>query len=160
MKFETVYIDQNNKEFLREMIYTAIYVPKEAPPLPFSIIDHPDISKYIADWGKAGDFGVIAKTNEEKAGAIWIRYFDKNNPGYGFISEEIPELTMALKSEFRNRRLGTHMMQKFLSMCRDKEIQSISISVDKRNPAFSFYKRLGFKIVSENDADFLMKIDL
>ena len=150
MQFETELAGSQNTAFLREMLYEAIYVPEEKKPLPLSILDNPLISKYIDNWGRKGDFGIIAKKDGTYIGAVWARYFSSGNRGFGFISGSIPELSMALKPEYRNRGLGTEMMKRFLEMCRQRGIKSISLSVDKRNRAFSFYKRTGFIVVSEN----------
>lgn len=40
-------IKQNEIYFLREMLYLALYVPEGESPFPKSILDNPDISKYI-----------------------------------------------------------------------------------------------------------------
>ena len=141
-------------------MYDAIYVPENENPLPLSIIENPLISKYIEEWGRKGDFGIIYKINVNKIGAVWIRFFYSSNKGFGFISESIPELSMAIKKEYRNQGLGSEMLKRFLAMCRERGIRNISISVDKRNKAFYFYKRIGFKVISENKEDFLMKIEI
>jgi len=160
MQLETEIIDKNNDTFLREMMYEAIYVPENEKSLPLSTLENPLISKYIDTWGRKGDFGIMAKTDGINIGAIWIRYFSSKNRGFGFINGNIPELSMALKREYRNQGFGTEMMKRFLNMSGERGIQSISISVDKRNRAFSFYKRAGFKVVSENKEDYVMRIDI
>ncbi|MBN2049622.1 MAG: GNAT family N-acetyltransferase [Spirochaetales bacterium] len=158
MKVAIERIDENNKGFLREMLYQAIYVPEEEQPLPVSVLDDPLLSKYIEDWGKEGDFGIIALIGDLKAGAIWLRYFTSEKKGWGFIAESIPELSMAMMPEYRNRGLGTEMMTRFLDLARERGISCISISVDKRNRAVHFYQRIGFVLVRENEEDFVMKI--
>ena len=41
----------NETELLREMLYEALFVPKGQLPFPKSIIDQPEMAKYINQWG-------------------------------------------------------------------------------------------------------------
>ena len=51
-------------------------------------------------------------------------------------------------------------MQARLSELRVLGFKKISLSVDKANRAITFYKRLGFKVIKEQETDFLMLKDL
>jgi [ribosomal protein S18]-alanine N-acetyltransferase len=143
--------------FLREMLYVAVFVPEEERPLPFSIIDLPEISKYIDNWNDTFDFGLIALYHDEPVGAIWCRLFTEDYKGYGYIDSETPEVSMALKEEFRNRGFGTQMMNQIFNLAREKGFKALSLSVDKRNMANRLYLRMGFEIVDNEGADFKMK---
>jgi len=146
--------------FLREMLYLAIFVPPGQNPYEKSVIDLPEISKYIESWDDLRDFGIICFTNENLLGAIWGRLFSAENKGYGFVDAETPELTMAVKTDFRNRGIGTRLMHRFLQQAKNKGHKSISLSVDKRNRAFQFYERMGFFVVGEMETSVTMKIRL
>ena len=146
--------------FLREMLYLAIFVPPGQNPYEKSVIDLPEISKYIESWDDLRDFGIICFTNENLLGAIWGRLFSAENKGYGFVDAETPELTMAVKTDFRNRGIGTRLMHRFLQQAKNKGHKSISLSVDKRNRAFQFYERMGFSVVGELETSVTMKIHL
>jgi ribosomal protein S18 acetylase RimI-like enzyme len=150
-------IDKNDYPFLREMLYKAVFVPEEERPLPFSIIDLPEISKYIDNWNDNFDFGLIVLHQEKSVGAIWCRLFSEDLKGYGYIDNETPEVSMALKEEFRNKGFGNQMMSQIFNLAREKGLKALSLSVDKRNCAYRLYLRMGFKIVDEAGADFKMK---
>ena len=152
-------IKQNEIGFLREMLYLALYVPEGEPPFPKSILDNPDISKYIDNWGTLpNDLALVAVINNELIGTIWGRTFSKSNAGYGFIDENTPEISMAVKGKFRNRGIGTKLIDEISKMYFSKGVKSISLSVDKRNKASFLYKRKGFFVVGEDeDKDFIMK---
>ena len=65
-------IKHNEIDFLRKMLYLALYVPEGQPPFPKSILNHPDISKYIENWGTLkNDLALVAVINNEPIGAIW-----------------------------------------------------------------------------------------
>jgi GNAT superfamily N-acetyltransferase len=150
-------INKNDYPFLREMLYEAIFVPEGEKPFPMSIIDLPEIAKYIDNWDSTVDFGLIVLYHDEPVGAIWCRLFSEEYKGYGFVDRDIPEVSMALKKEFRNRGFGTKMMEQTFTLANEKGYKTLSLSVDKRNRAFEFYKRMGFEIVSEIGTAFTMK---
>lgn len=152
-------IKHNEIGFLREILYLALYVPEGQPPFPKSILDHPDISKYIENWGTLkNDLALVAVINNEPIGAIWGRTFSKSNTGFGFIDEKTPEICMAVKEKFRNLGIGTKLIDEISKIYFSKGIKSVSLSVDKQNRASLLYKRMGFFVVGEDeDKDFIMK---
>ncbi len=149
-------IDNKNIGFLREMLFEALFVPEDKKPFPKSIIDSPEISKYIKNWDNSDDFGLIAHFNKELIGAIWGRLFIESNKGYGFIDINTPELTMAIKDKYRNQGIGTKLLEEFIILARSKGHKNLSLSVDKRNKAVSFYQRAGFEIVDELETAYTM----
>ena len=151
-------IKHNEIAFLKEMLYMALYVPEGQPPFPKSILDNPDISKYINHWGTLpNDLALVAVFNDELIGAIWGRTFSKSNAGFGFIDENTPEICMAVKEKFRNRGIGAKLIDEISKIYFSKGIKSISLSVDKQNRAKLLYLRNGFIIVKDEGADFTMK---
>jgi ribosomal protein S18 acetylase RimI-like enzyme len=156
--FKTIIRD--DYAFLKDMLYEAIFVPEGLKPLDRSILDHPEISKYLDSWGRQGDFGLILSFGVEQIGAIWGRLFPENDKGYGFVDSSTPELSMAIKSDYRNQGMGTKLLSGFLKYASEKGYNKISLSVDKRNQAFSFYKKNGFVIFSESGNSCTMTIRL
>ena len=145
---------------LSEFLHLAIFVPPGQVSFEKSIIDLPEISRYIEDWNDSKDFGIICFANEKPIGAIWGRLFTAQDKGYGFVDAQTPELTMAIKETYRNRGIGNWLMQQFCQQIKNRGFNSISLSVDKRNRAFGFYKRMGFFVVGEMETSFTMKIKL
>ena len=151
-------IKRNEIYFLSEALYLALYVPEGQPPFPKSILDNPDISKYIDHWGALpNEIALVAVINNKLIGAIWGRAFSSSKPGYGFIDENTPEISMAVKEKFRNQGIGSKLLDEISKMYFSKGIKSISLSVDKRNRAKSLYIRKGFIIAKDKGADITMK---
>ena len=151
-------IKHNEIDFLSEMLYLALFVPKGKPPFPKSILDNPDISKYIDHWETLpNDLALVAVINNELVGAIWGRTFSKSNAGFGFINENTPEICMSVNEKFRNRGIGSKLITEIFKIYFSKGIKSISLSVDKLNKASLLYKRKGFFIVEDEGDDFIMK---
>lgn len=149
-------IKHSDYPFLREMLYQSIFVPQGVNPFDKSIIDNPEISKYIENWNEDEDYGIVICNEELSVGAIWARLFTNQNKGYGYVNDHTPELGMALFENYRNLGLGSKLMEKFLELSKDLGYESISLSVDKRSPAFRFYERFGFAVVDELETAYTM----
>jgi GNAT superfamily N-acetyltransferase len=149
LNFRTIKSD--DKEFLREMLYQAVFVPPGQNPYDRSILDLPDISRYISNWGTKDDFGLMACINDEPIGAVWARLFDLSEKGFGYVDDQTPELTIAIIGEYRNKGIGRILMEKFFLLAIEQGYSKVSLSVDQRNPAFGFYQRLGFVIEGGTD---------
>lgn len=114
-------------------------------------MDEPHIAQYFKDWGRSGDFGFVAIEGDEKVGAVWCRLFHQEYPGYGFVADNIPELSIAVLEEFRGAGLGIALIKHALSDAQKKGVPGISLSVDARNIALNWCLKLGFNVVSTKD---------
>jgi [ribosomal protein S18]-alanine N-acetyltransferase len=149
MNFRFRKINQTDYPFLREMLYEAIFIPEGSDLLDKSIIDIPQLSKYIENWQQDSGFGIIVIIGNKPIGAVWARLFKMENKGYGFVHEKIPELSMAISRNYRNKGIGTELLKRFITFGKELGYSSVSLSVDKRNEATKFYKKLGFTILEE-----------
>ncbi|UZO79960.1 GNAT family N-acetyltransferase [Aquimarina sp. ERC-38] len=154
-------IADNEIEFLKEMLYEAIFVEDGQPQLPKSIIKKPNLAKYITDFGlKKTDVCLVAIENKTLVGACWGRLFNEKDKGYGFINSKTPELSIAVKVSYRNKGIGTKLIEEIIKLYQELNIKSISLSVDKRNPAFRLYSKLGFEVKVETDKSLIMQREL
>lgn len=141
----------NDESFLWEMLYQAIYVPQGTTSLAREIIYQPEIAKYVQNWQTDGIGSIaILKSNQTPIGATWIRLFNLKNPGYGYINDEIPELSIAVLPEYRNQGIGTKLILDLFEKVTDS-YPAISLSVSLDNPALRLYQRLGFEIVEKSN---------
>lgn len=142
-------IRNDDVSFLWEMLYESLFVPEGQKPFSKDIIKDRTISKYVDGWGQEGDFGFIAiNSHNQPIGSITARYFSENNKGFGYIDKDIPELGMAMLSEFRGKGIGTALLNQLLEEARKKEIKGLSLSVDPLNRvAVHLYQQFGFKEV-------------
>lgn len=141
---------------LREFLYQAIYLPEGVVPPPRSVIDLPELQIYIADFGtQPGDHCLVAEVGEKVVGAAWCRIMED----YGHIDSSTPSLAISLLPEYRGRGIGTQLLNALLLLLRENGYQGASLSVQKENPALRLYQRVGFRIVSEKDTEYLMLWD-
>ena len=152
----TQQLDKSDYLFLKEILYHALYLPEGAVPYEKSVLDLPEIAKYVECWGRKGDFGVKMVADDKIIGAIWGRLFTARNPGYGFVSDQIPEITMAMLPGFRNQGFGTKLYHDFEILAEECGFQKLSLSVDKANPACRFYLREGYEILGEEGTAYTM----
>ncbi len=149
-------IRAEDADCLRAMLYHAIYVPPDAPPPPLDIVDVPDIARYITDFGqRAGDLGVLACADGECVGAAWTRLLH----GYGFIAEDVPELSIALAPEYRGQGIGSRLLEQMLVALRPS-FRYVSLSVSEENPAKRLYERFGFQTWSVSAGTATMRLEL
>ena len=134
----------SDEDVLREMLYLAVFVAPGTPPPPPSIIAQPEVARYVRGWGRPGDDGVIAALpTGEPIGAAWLRLWSVDDHGYGFVGAQTPELSMAVRSEFRGQGIGTLLLQRILDRG-DRIHESVSLSVSLQNPAVQLYEKFGF----------------
>ncbi|MGM0653173.1 MAG: N-acetyltransferase family protein [Bacillota bacterium] len=147
--------------FLQQMLYEAIFIPEGETKPPLSILDAPEINKYVRGWKKTDDVGFIAEIEGEDAGAAWTRLFENTEAGgYGFVDNGTPELALAIYEKYRGMGVGTALMQALTEELKMLGYKKLSLSVDKANRAVNLYKRLEFKVIKEQETDFLMVKDL
>lgn len=154
-------IKANDEPFLSEILYQALYIPSGASPLPRDIILRPELAKYYQDWGWEGDRGLIAALEQSQipVGAAWLRLFASNNPGYGYIDDHTPELSIALLPKYRGQGIGTKLLTELLDQARSS-YSAVSLSVLLDNPALRLYRRFGFEVFEQHDNSLTMKKDL
>lgn len=152
---------KNEVGFLKEMLYDAIFIEEGQPKLPRSIIEDPSLAKYIADFGSEKfDLCLVAVENSVLIGASWGRLFDENNKGFGYVNSETPELSLAVKEQFRNKGIGTELIKQIAKKYQELKVNHLSLSVDKKNPAIRLYTRLGFQTKIEAKKSVIMQMEL
>ena len=146
--------------FLKEMTYQAIYSPKGGGFLPRKILEEPAIRSYYADFGRAGDLAFVALSDGQAVGAVWIRFATTAQKGYGFVRADVPELMLAVLPAFRGRGIGTVLLEQMMTQLRATDLEAVSLSVARSNPARSLYERLGFRVVKNQRNSCTMLIGL
>lgn len=128
------------------MVYEALFVVPGADPFPLTVLDEPQIAHYAKAFGQTGDQGLIAETPAgSPIGAAWVRRFSATDPGYGYVDDDTPELSIAVVRTSRGTGVGTALlMQLFV------DVPRCSLSVDRRNPAVRLYERLGFETIEQS----------
>jgi GNAT superfamily N-acetyltransferase len=109
-------MDSADEAILKEMLFECIYLPEvEKKNLSKEILEHPDLKKYYTGWGREEDIAIVAYIEAVGIiGCAWGRLFNLEQKGYGFIHEDIPEISIALNSRYRNKGIGTRLLKKLI----------------------------------------------
>ena len=115
------------------------------------------LSRYVENWGRPGDVAVIAHETGNRVGAAWLRIFSPDEPGYGYVDDTTPELSIAVVPSRRRHGLGQELMDALLAAASSAGHEAVSLSVESDSPAVSFYERNGFERVREEDGGLVMR---
>lgn len=130
--------------------------PDSARPELQELLQHEPLARYFEGWGRAGDMAIIAAHEGEPIGAGWFRTFSESEPGYGFVSSEVPELGIAVAPHARGCGAGTAILRELQDAARANGYEGLSLSVHPESPALRLYRRAGFTPVSETATSITM----
>lgn len=106
----------------------------------------PDTHRYVRDWGRPTDIGVIALDESGAAvGAAWARLFDAETASPAFIDDHTPELTIATTADVRGRGLGSALLQRLHEVAAGAGLPGLTLGVHRDNhPARRLYRANGW----------------
>lgn len=116
--------------------------------------------RYVEEWPRADDVGVIAEDDDRVVGAAWFRRFAPDRPGFGFIDELTPEVSVAVDPGCRGRGVGSQLLTALIALGRDRGFESLSLSVESQNRVVNLYRRLGFVVAHDEIGSYTMRLDL
>jgi ribosomal protein S18 acetylase RimI-like enzyme len=118
------------------------------------------VTRYVEGWGRPGDRVLIVIEGFQPVGAAWYRLFTEAQPGYGFVDEQTPELTIAVVPSRRGRGYGDELLTALLAQAPEDGFTAVSLSVEPDNPALALYERHGFRRTGERFGALVMRADL
>lgn len=150
-------LKSDETELLRDFLYEAIFIPDGVEPPAREIIEQPELKIYYEDFGTdIADCCIVADDDGRVIGAVWTRIMND----YGHVDDETPSFAISLYKEWRGQGIGTQLMKEMLALLKEKGYQRASLAVQKANYAVRMYERVGFKIVDEDDEEYIMVCDL
>lgn len=142
---------------LQDFLYEAIFIPQGVTPPPRSIIQDKSLQVYIRGFGQQPDDRcLVAEADNRVVGAIWSRIMID----YGHIADDIPSIAISLYKDYRNKGIGTEMLRQMLDLLKADGYKSVSLSVQKANYAMKMYQKAGFKVISDDAEEAIMKCTL
>ena len=139
-------------EFLADMLVEAVnWSPEWKPKSRRLVLSDPHTAHYIAGWPRETDLGVIAEAAAEPVGAAWVRFFTADDPAYGFVSPDVPELGIGVAAAWRGRGVGRDLLRAIAALAAQAGIGRISLSVERKNFARTLYLSEGFTVVDASD---------
>lgn len=150
-------IRKDEYKLLEDFLYEAIFIPVGVEKPSRDIIKNKELQVYIKDFGtNKADNCLLAEYNKKIVGACWTRIMND----YGHVDNGTPSLAISLYEEYRGKGIGTKLMKSMLKLLKEKGYKRTSLSVQKSNYAVKMYKNIGFKIIDETEAEYIMTCDL
>lgn len=113
------------------------------------IDETPDLRHYAVFRPERGDFGGVAERNGLPVGVVWALFLDAADPGYGYVGDDVPELSLSVWSGHRSQGVGGELLRRALDQARGRGLTRVSLSVEAANPAVRLYRAAGFRPVPD-----------
>jgi GNAT superfamily N-acetyltransferase len=146
--------NRQDVRFLRDMLRHAFYWRAGGT------VEDASLWQYVAGWGRRGDSAVIALEGGFPVGAAWFRLFSRDEPGFGFVDEETPEVAVAVVPSRRGHGIGSGLLDALIDVAREQGYVGLSLSVANDSPAMHVFEKQGFEKVEETDGSWTMRLNL
>jgi GNAT superfamily N-acetyltransferase len=145
-------------DFLLDMLVEAVNWHPERQLSRSTVAADPALARYVDGWPRSNDLGVVAEADGGPIGAAWLRLFTTEEPGYGYVADDVPELSMAVAPAWRGRGVGRALLKEAADQARSAGHRAISLSVERANLARHLYTSEGYQVVERFPAsDTMMK---
>ena len=135
-------VGSHDVRFLRDMLRHAYHWRLNED------VERP-VYRYVQNWGRRGDAGVVAFEGPHPYGAAWFRLFTAGEPGFGFVDERTPELTIAVVPSRRGKGAGRELLEALLEQARADGYGAVSLSTDAAQ--VPWYEQFGFERLADSE---------
>ncbi len=97
---------------------------------PDEVRADPALTRYVHEWPRSGETGVVAE-EASPIGAAWLRLFTSEYLGYGYVADDVPELSIGVVPEWRRRGVGRALLRELVRRARECGTRKISLSVER-----------------------------
>ncbi len=105
------------------------------------------IYHYVDAWGRAGDAALVATEGGHPVGAAWYRLFPASRPGFGFVDEETPEMTVVVIPARQGQGIGPLLVAALLERAMEEGYPALSSSVQRGDRDEQLLREQGFEQV-------------
>ncbi|MFH8627423.1 GNAT family N-acetyltransferase [Streptomyces vietnamensis] len=122
------------------------------------VLATPHFAHYVTGWPRPGDFGMVVEDpTGSPLGAVWARRFPSDDPGYGHVDPQVPELTAGVLPGHRGRGIGGALLDAVVALAAQSGVDQLSLSVEGGNHAAALYASRGFVAVGrEGNSDTML----
>ena len=122
----------------------------------FDVRRRPEFRHYTRPVPERGDFGLVAERAGEPIGVAWALLLPADEPGYGFLDESTPEISLWVRQDSRGTGIGGCLLERLQQQAIDRGYDRLSLSVEDGNNARKLYAANGFTQVEGREADGVM----
>lgn len=148
-----------DEPFLRLAGYDAAFPPGFDRPSFADALGIAELSHYVDGWPRPGDLGVVAEQGDRPVGAAWCRLFPADDPGYGWVDTDTPEIVIAIVDGLRGQGVGRALLRALAGAARAEGYERLCLSVSQDNPgAVALYLTEGYRVVGVDDGGSLTMV--
>ena len=133
----------------------AVWRPDKPTPTAEQVMADPRYAMYLTGWPRHGDFGLVAE-HDGPVGAAWYRTYTEASHGYGFVAEDVPELSIAVIASRRHEGIGRRLLVDLIDASLAQGYSTLSLSVAEDNPARGLYESAGFVPIEKHGRTWTM----
>lgn len=127
------------------MLFYAAHADEQPGATVASIKRDPDVDRYLRDWGRVGDLGLVATKGTSPVGAAWLRLFTEDETSLAtFVAPDVPELAIAVAPDSVGLGIGSVLLGRLLGQADRGGVPAIVLSARADNRAIGLYERHGF----------------
>ena len=154
--------NKDDDDFLKTMLYEAARWNPDWPREPIEeVLDDPTQRRYHEGWGRPGRRRRRSpRSTACPSGPCWYRLFTAEEPGYGFVDEKTPEVSVAVQPLHRRKGIGGTLLRAAMVQAREEGYRTLSLSVAVHNRSRMMYQRVGFEKVGEDGDSWTMLVNL
>ena len=148
--------------FLAAMVTEAAHWDPavETPPVRVAM-QSPGTAKYVVGGPRPHAGGVVAVDDDDTPlGAAWWRRFTADDPAYGYVDDETPEIAIGVVPGRRGEGIGEAMLRALHDAARQAGVRRLSLAVQRANYAMQLYERVGYVEVGGDADTATMVVDL
>ncbi len=147
MKPILYFLRSSEQKITKDMLHYAFRLDEVNKTLK----DFPELEIFEKNYGiYHSDAGLYALVEQKIVGAVWVRKLGEQHKLNGFVDEDTPILNIAIKPEFRDRGVGSAMLEQFLVEA-GAVFENLSVSILKDSKAIEFFEKFGFTKVDNAD---------
>ncbi|MRG59880.1 GNAT family N-acetyltransferase [Agromyces sp. CFH 90414] len=129
----------------------------------------PELAHYATRFDARRDFGFVDEVADVEAddaddcrplGVAWVIFLPADDPGYGYVADDVPEFSINVIAEARGRGVGARLVDAVVAEAERRGIRAISLSVEDGNHAQRLYERAGFVAVGRNGGSDTLLLEL
>jgi len=112
------------------------------------VLADPRNARFVVDWGRPGEMGVIAEEDGDRIGAAWLRAHAGDEFAPGYLGAPVAQLAMAVLPAHRGRGRGRQLLERLLEEADMSGLPEIQLTVGLTNAtAVRLYQSTGFSVL-------------
>lgn len=115
-----------------------------------------DFRHYTRLVPERGDFGLVAEDAGGCLAVAWAMFLPTDDPGYGFLDESTPEISLWVRADSRGQGVGRLLLRRLQQEAAMRGLHTLSLSVEAGNYAQRLYASEGFTHVTGREQDGVM----